>query len=59
MTTSKSDAEKAWARYWHDRFDNVTAPKPLVMLAIKDAFRYAFEAGRCANDKVADKRLNE
>jgi len=42
MTTEKKPIEKAWAKYFRERFDNMACPEPLVMLAIKEAFIFAY-----------------
>jgi hypothetical protein len=42
-TVNKSPEEKAWAKYFYARFENMSCPDALTMLAIKDAFRFAFK----------------
>jgi len=45
MTPSKGNIpeEKAWAKYVRSRYENMSRPETLVMLAIRDAFRFAFQ----------------
>ena len=52
-TAIETQTRRAWARFFHDQFDDALTPEALVLLAMKLAFRAGFAAGlQCANQSV-------